>query len=576
MLNVNTSNSQHAKVQHACEPLQAASLERMRSALEAAVRAHTLSPIEAGVPVSILSVDYWPSIEGFFREDQLAFRSANYNKLHFDFLLMSSSNLLARIIVDRQSYDNLRQQCSELMLRTYQLARLEEIHAEEVSSGWYLIDYEQASARATAQSANLDDVSARQLHINEHMNRKYGSPIGEATCRQAYENVEQMARSSEKAANAGMISPYPQIGQKPDEKIHPITFGWGSTWIEDQPYMIRELVGLYTYVEAFLRSSHQKALASIAEDNAKHSHAAITALSTAATRQACWEAVSVDFRRKRSELSTLLAGCLEYFRGAGGPMALEDQIDCIRERVGRDLADAFVRLEAAAKGIGALFESASHVPNFPSVADLPNLRSTIDTLNQWVQSATYYLSVRMRQEQQFSVSVSVRKLLNDDEWSAANNIYTSGGGFALSFFIDKDHFSNLRAVRMIGIGVSVESVGQLPKGIWQGVISPPAAGIYVRDDGNEVDFDQPAACVPLGGLRSREYTGLTLAGSSYIENYSPISRPAAGGNRTRGSDWRVTLQLASHTAERFPIDDICLDIYAFGRYTAPEVPSPYS
>ena len=173
-----------------------------------------------------------------------------------------------------------------------------------------------------------------------------------------------------------------------------------------------------------------------------------------------------NFQRMRNEVARLVAlRRVEQIRIPGGALNFLEQLEPIKKRFDNDLAAAWLRLSAAAKGFNDLYKHP--IEDFPKLS--PHRELDFDDLVTWCQYTNTWLASFLDTQQQVTRSFSLKELVKGE-----NNFKKGLELSQWSFPLTAEDFYNRQYVRMRGLSVQIDSGHQSGSGSWNVIVKPPS------------------------------------------------------------------------------------------------------
>jgi hypothetical protein len=236
--------------------------------------------------------------------------------------------------------------------------------------------------------------------------------------------------------------------------------------------------------------------------------------------------------------------------GKDGDLSFFRQAEVVAARISRDLEDAVDRLTVASEGLWNIY-GFSKLFEFAPVDSIHQ----IDYAVLWARDAIRWLNAFSQLDQSFTISMSLRKLL-EENWSDVIE------GDAAFFALPDGLFPHHRYVRLRGVTASLVLTTESSYAA-NLALSPPKFGKIIQGE-NEIDktmvLDQRLvpSCL-LGAVRSAKSTlQPEAAGAISLMNISPI--PGSEGD---DGSWKVRLNHGSIDPDL--IKDVIVDLKLTGR-----------
>jgi hypothetical protein len=266
-----------------------------------------------------------------------------------------------------------------------------------------------------------------------------------------------------------------------------------------------------------------------------------------ATAKRKWDQADIDFKRRRTQAARDIADQkVSLAITEGGAFNYAEQVNFARNRLVRDLIDAISRLKACQVGLKGIYGRDSPLPALITTLIETGALTDVELVNllelatAWVRDNIAFLAAFNMRDQGYSLTVSLRRALGEDQWRRGLRT----GAWQLGF--DLDRLPNQYCVRIRGVNMFTRG----PAGIWKATLSVPDRSFYSAKDGTEQPVDQhDIALLRLGkvGPRSSERYQ-EIYGTTSLRNIAPF------GN------WRVTVDdRSTHSETRDSIQDIEID-----------------
>jgi hypothetical protein len=239
--------------------------------------------------------------------------------------------------------------------------------------------------------------------------------------------------------------------------------------------------------------------------------------------------------------------------GKGGPFALNEQRDLALRRLGVNYREALNRAIVAEEGLKRIYDREQ--PPLPLPEGSETLSAVMTNLSIWIRDSLKWLEAYHQLEQAFTRVVSLRSLLNRNQWTQLKH---SRDSYALKLRVPEELFKSHHNCRIRSVGASlVGEAGVVP---WSLSIKLPEKAIYERVAGMiEVDQSALPPCL-LGRVENRRATCPSQVCDNTFLNASPV------GVSTPEGAWSIEIfkPLGSGTESFDHLSDIVIEISASG------------
>jgi len=282
-------------------------------------------------------------------------------------------------------------------------------------------------------------------------------------------------------------------------------------------------------------------------------------------------------RRKREilELPQAVFNAREEAAKEGGPFDYQKRMEAIMQRARSDFNDAATRIAVAFLGLRDFYGflvNGGEAPPVSSAANTLNGLSQLDALVNWVRGAIRYLVAFSHLDQGWSLTVSVRHQVGDENWIRAitEGSATLDPKVFVRFQIPDYEFEKHSYVRLRGVSGFVrfkhesEALLRSSGSPWAAVLTAPSAARVSQDrfvDGeiSDVFIDQSAAppCYINRVEQRSSPRGPEVAGQISWINLSPVTQSTGF--------WTLALRPISPTALLTDLQDIEIEFSLLGR-----------
>jgi hypothetical protein len=239
--------------------------------------------------------------------------------------------------------------------------------------------------------------------------------------------------------------------------------------------------------------------------------------------------------------------------GKGGPFALNEQRDLALKRLGGNYREALNRATVAEEGLKRIFDRQE--PPLPLPEGNETLSALMTNLSIWIRDSLKWLEAYRHLEQTFTRIISIRALLNRNQWTQLKH---SRDSYALKLRVPEELFRSHSNCRILSVGASlVGEAGVVP---WSISIKLPDRAIYERVAGViEVDQSPLPPCL-LGRVENRKAHCPSQTCDNTFHNASPMGVATPEGN------WALEIfkPLGSGTETFDHVSDIVIEISASG------------
>lgn len=201
-----------------------------------------------------------------------------------------------------------------------------------------------------------------------------------------------------------------------------------------------------------------------------------------------------------------------------GPLDFFGQAEVAKARAARDCQEACEMLHVASQGLSIIYGYADVFDDVLDAGPLENFQvETVEAVIGWNRQAIRWLAAFAQSDQSFTVTVSLKTLLDSKDWEALT------AGKNVRFRLPSAEFEDFYVVRLRGMSACfVED--QQPLHPIRVAFKLPAKGMYIQPDGPERLIDQTAvpACHFGRVLDIRLPGGMEIYGQVALMNASPV------------------------------------------------------